>query len=77
MVNSDTGFNRQPAVLNGFSDLILDLFGPEVGAHARSAVEGAFRHHENRASHTVISRYCPGMQVARRALLEQIQAATG
>jgi enamine deaminase RidA (YjgF/YER057c/UK114 family) len=25
-------------VINGFSDLILELFGPEVGAHARSAV---------------------------------------
>jgi enamine deaminase RidA (YjgF/YER057c/UK114 family) len=32
------GFNRQPAVINGFSDLILALFGLEVGAHARSAV---------------------------------------
>ena len=38
MVNSATGFNRQPAVINGFSDLILEVFGPEVGAHARSAV---------------------------------------
>jgi enamine deaminase RidA (YjgF/YER057c/UK114 family) len=38
MVNSAPGFNRQPSVLNGFSDLILDLFGPEVGSHARSAV---------------------------------------
>ena len=38
MVNSAPGFNRQPAVVNGFSDLILELYGPEVGAHARSAV---------------------------------------
>lgn len=38
MVNSAPGFDRQPAVINGFSDLILELFGPEVGAHARSAV---------------------------------------
>jgi len=38
MVNSAPGFNRQPAVINGFSDLILELFGPEVGAHSRSAV---------------------------------------
>ncbi len=38
MVNSAPGFNRQPSVLNGFSDLILELFGPLVGAHARSAV---------------------------------------
>jgi enamine deaminase RidA (YjgF/YER057c/UK114 family) len=38
MVNSAPGFNRQPAVINGFSNLILDAFGPERGAHARSAV---------------------------------------
>lgn len=38
MVNCVPGFHRQPAVINGFSDLILELFGPEVGAHARSAV---------------------------------------
>jgi hypothetical protein len=38
MVNSAPGFNRQPNVINGFSDLILDLFGPDVGAHSRSAV---------------------------------------
>ena len=38
MVNSAPGFNRHPAVINGFSDLILELYGPEIGAHARSAV---------------------------------------
>jgi enamine deaminase RidA (YjgF/YER057c/UK114 family) len=38
MVNSAPGFNRQPLVINGFSDLVVDLFGPERGAHARSAV---------------------------------------
>lgn len=38
MVNSAPGFNRQPMVINGFSDLILDVFGPALGAHARSAV---------------------------------------
>ena len=38
MVNSAPGFNQQPLVINGFSDLILELFGPEVGSHARSAV---------------------------------------
>ncbi len=38
MVNSAPGFDRQPAVINGFSDLILDVFGPEAGRHARSAV---------------------------------------
>jgi enamine deaminase RidA (YjgF/YER057c/UK114 family) len=38
MVNSAPGFNRQPNVINGFSDLIIELFGPEIGAHGRSAV---------------------------------------
>jgi len=38
MVNSAPGFNQQPSVINGFSDLILALFGPEIGAHSRSAV---------------------------------------
>ena len=38
MVNSAPGFNQQPAVINGFTDLILKVFGPEIGSHARSAV---------------------------------------
>jgi hypothetical protein len=38
MVNSAPGFNRQPGVINGCSDLILELFGEQVGAHSRSAV---------------------------------------
>ena len=38
MVNSAPGFDRQPAVINGFSDLIVAVFGAERGAHARSAV---------------------------------------
>ena len=38
MVNSAPGFDRHLAVINGFSELILEVFGPEVGRHARSAV---------------------------------------
>lgn len=38
MVNVATGFVQLPAVINGFSDLILDLYGPDAGAHGRSAV---------------------------------------
>lgn len=38
MVNSAPGFGRQPAVINGFSDLVVEVFGEERGAHARSAV---------------------------------------
>jgi enamine deaminase RidA (YjgF/YER057c/UK114 family) len=38
MVASAPGFAQQPAVINGCSDLILELYGPDAGKHARSAV---------------------------------------
>ena len=38
MVNAPPGFTQSPAVVNGFSKLILDVFGPEIGRHARSAI---------------------------------------
>ncbi|SFM68260.1 RidA family protein [Shimia aestuarii] len=38
MVNSAPGFCEQHLVINGFSDLILEVFGPDVGRHARSAI---------------------------------------
>lgn len=38
MVNAAPGFTRTTAVINGFSDVILELYGPDVGQHARSAV---------------------------------------
>lgn len=38
MVNAAPGFGDEPAVINGFSDLILELYGPGAGQHARSAV---------------------------------------
>lgn len=38
MVNSASGFNKQPLVINGFTDLIIEVFGKEKGQHARSAV---------------------------------------
>ena len=37
MVNSAPDFNQQPAVVNGCSDLLVEVFG-ERGRHARSAV---------------------------------------
>jgi enamine deaminase RidA (YjgF/YER057c/UK114 family) len=37
MVNSAEGFGDQPKVINGFSDLMVEVFG-EAGRHARSAV---------------------------------------
>ncbi|TAN31771.1 RidA family protein [bacterium] len=37
MVNSDPNFSRQPEVINGASDLLVEIFGKR-GAHARSAV---------------------------------------
>ena len=38
MVNVAPGFNQTTPVINGFSDLIVELYGPERGAHTRSAV---------------------------------------
>ena len=37
-VASAPGFNRQPEVINEASQLLLDLFGPERGLGARSAI---------------------------------------
>ncbi|MFJ9366953.1 RidA family protein [Nocardia sp. NPDC101769] len=38
MVNADHGFAGTTTVINGFSDVVLDVFGPEIGRHARTAV---------------------------------------
>jgi enamine deaminase RidA (YjgF/YER057c/UK114 family) len=38
LVNSDPEFAEQPAVANGASDLLVEVFGPERGSHARSAI---------------------------------------
>ena len=38
MINTAPGFTQTPTVINGFSDLILEIFGEEVGDHSRSAV---------------------------------------
>ena len=37
MVNSEPSFTQHPAVINGFSDLMVEIFG-ERGRHARAAV---------------------------------------
>ncbi|MBO0743704.1 MAG: RidA family protein [Candidatus Dormibacteraeota bacterium] len=37
-VNSAPDFHEQPAVMHGFSDLMVELFGAERGRHARSAI---------------------------------------
>ncbi len=38
MVNCTPRFANTPSVINGFTDLILEVFGPEVGRHSRTAV---------------------------------------
>lgn len=38
MINSPHDFEKPNAVLNGASDLFYEVFGPEVGQHARSSV---------------------------------------
>ena len=38
MVNCPPEFGDHPKVMNGFSDLMVEVFGEAVGKHARSAV---------------------------------------
>ncbi len=38
MVNSTPDFGQHPAVINGFSELMADVFGEDAGVGARSAV---------------------------------------
>ena len=38
MVASAEGYGEQPWVINGFSDLMVEVFGEAIGKHARSAV---------------------------------------
>jgi enamine deaminase RidA (YjgF/YER057c/UK114 family) len=38
MVNCAPHFNKTPAVINGFSQLILEVWGADGGRHARSAI---------------------------------------
>jgi enamine deaminase RidA (YjgF/YER057c/UK114 family) len=41
LVNCTPDFHQQPAVINGFSELMADVFGAEAGVGARSAVGAA------------------------------------
>jgi enamine deaminase RidA (YjgF/YER057c/UK114 family) len=38
MVNCAPGFNQTPAVIDGCSNLLVEVFGEDAGRHARSAV---------------------------------------
>jgi enamine deaminase RidA (YjgF/YER057c/UK114 family) len=38
MVNGAPGFVATPTVIDGCSDLLVAVFGPDVGSHARSAI---------------------------------------
>ena len=40
LVNCSPGFSKTPAVINGFSELILEVWG-EAGRHSRSAIGAA------------------------------------
>lgn len=37
-VNSDPDFGDQPMVVNGASDLLIEVFGEEIGRHSRVAI---------------------------------------
>ncbi|HXV53466.1 MAG TPA: RidA family protein [Solirubrobacterales bacterium] len=38
LVQCAPGFDKPPAVINGFTDLVLELWGDPAGRHARSAI---------------------------------------
>ena len=38
MVNADSAYPQTTTAINAFSDLILELYGPDIGQHARVAV---------------------------------------
>jgi enamine deaminase RidA (YjgF/YER057c/UK114 family) len=38
MVQCGNGFDKPPAVINGFTDLVLEIWGEPAGRHARSAI---------------------------------------
>jgi enamine deaminase RidA (YjgF/YER057c/UK114 family) len=38
MVNATPDFSQHPQVINGYSELLAEVFGPEAGVGARSAV---------------------------------------
>ena len=41
LVQCAPGFDKPPAVINGFTDLVLDIWGEPAGRHARSAIGAA------------------------------------
>jgi enamine deaminase RidA (YjgF/YER057c/UK114 family) len=41
LVQCAAGSDKPPAVINGFTELVLDVWGPEAGRHARSAIGAA------------------------------------
>ncbi|MEO3416186.1 RidA family protein [Roseovarius sp. CAU 1744] len=38
MVTSAPGYSEQHVAVNGFSDLVIEIFGQDIGRHARSAI---------------------------------------
>jgi enamine deaminase RidA (YjgF/YER057c/UK114 family) len=41
LVQCGPGFDKPPAVINGFTDLVLELWGDPAGRHSRSAIGAA------------------------------------
>jgi enamine deaminase RidA (YjgF/YER057c/UK114 family) len=41
LVQCAPGFDKPPAVINGFTDLVLEIWGEPAGRHARSAIGAA------------------------------------
>jgi enamine deaminase RidA (YjgF/YER057c/UK114 family) len=64
LVNCAPGFNRTPAVIDGFTDLILEIWG-DAGRHARSAIGAAELPFDIPVEIEAVVALSPGSRAAR------------
>ena len=56
-VNATEDFEEHPKILNGASDLLLAVFGPTVGLHARTAIGCASLPFNGMSQDDLLERY--------------------
>ena len=68
MVNAADGFGETPQVINGFSDLMVEVFGESIGKHARSAVGiAALPGNSPVEVEMILEHYCPNVACRKEA----------
>ena len=70
LVNCTADFNAQPAVINGFSELMAEVFGTDNGIGARSAVGSgvAAGQHGRRSRSDFRNQVCIGAVACSRTV---------